>query len=77
MDKGNWIPMDKSLVSALSRKRPYTFIEAAFSYRLHMDNGTVRRYREYTWIWSWTKNRGIGFIWNKAYNIGTAGNLYV
>jgi hypothetical protein len=65
MDKGNWIPMDKSLTAALPVKRPYTLIEAVFSYQVDMDNGTIRGFRDYARIWGWSLNKAIGFIRDK------------
>lgn len=57
--------MDKSLTKALPRKRPYTLIEAVFSYQVDMDNGTIKTFREYARIWGWSKNKVIGFIRNE------------
>jgi len=39
--------------------------EAAFSYQKDLRDGTVRCYRDYARIWSWTKNKAIGFIRDK------------
>lgn len=56
--------MDKALAAALPRKRPYTLIEAAFSYQLDLNNGKCRSFRAYSRIWGWTLKKVIGFIRN-------------
>ncbi|MBI5741356.1 MAG: hypothetical protein HZA16_11650 [Nitrospirae bacterium] len=62
MKEGNWIPMDKSLVAALPKTRPYTLIEAAFSYQLDLNNGTVKAFREYERVWGWSFKKVMNFI---------------
>jgi len=57
--------MDISLVSALPRKRPYTLIEAVFSYQVDIFHGNKKGYREYARIWSWSVTKTIGFIRNE------------
>jgi hypothetical protein len=57
--------MDLSLVSALPRKRPYTLIEAVFSYQVDIFHGTKKGYREYARIWGWSLKKTFGFIRNE------------
>lgn len=65
MGDGNWVPMDKGLTAALPKKKPYTIVEAAFSYQVDRDNGTVKGLREYHCIWGWSTGRVSRFIKEK------------
>ncbi len=65
MKQGNWIALDKDLINALPKKRPYTFLEAAFSYQIDLDKGTVRGFRDYERLWQWTYSKTANFIKNQ------------
>jgi hypothetical protein len=65
MQKGNWMPIDKDLVNALPKKRPYTLLEAAFSYQLDLDNTTVKGFRDYERLWQWSYSKTANFIKNQ------------
>ncbi len=65
MDKGNWVPMDKTLVAALPKRRPYSLIEAVFSYQVDLDKGTVKGERAYSRIWSWSRTRVRAFLYQQ------------
>lgn len=49
--------MDKSLVMALPKKRPYSLVEAVFSYQVDLDKSTVKSEREYARIWNWSRSK--------------------
>ncbi len=70
MKNGNWIKMDKALIKALPTTRPYTLIEAIYSYSVDLNNeyigiGTIKSFREYARIWGWSTNKVIGLLRNK------------
>ena len=62
MNKGKWLAMDKNLVTALPTIRRYTIVEAAYSYQMDKDNGTLKSMRSYSRIWGWSMNRVKNFI---------------
>ena len=67
MKKGQWMPIDINLKDALPRhgSRPYTLLEAAFSYQLDLKNETVKAFREYERMWSWSLKKVMNFIRNE------------
>src|SRR4030042_5422124 len=64
MDKGNWVPMDKALVDALPTKRPYTLLEAVFSYQVDLSSSEIKSYRGYAKIWCWSLTKTVYFLKN-------------
>ena len=62
MKDGNWIPLDKNLVHFLPRDRPYTILEAMFSFRVDMDNEDEKSEIAYSRIWSWSRSKVRRFI---------------
>ena len=55
MKDGNWIPLDKGMAYALPKDRPYTDLEAMYSYTLDMDKGNEKSLHDYSRIWSWSR----------------------
>ncbi len=58
MDKGNWVPLDKRLVSFLPKiadNRPYTKLEAMFSLSVDYDNSTSVSVAQYSRLWKWNR----------------------
>jgi hypothetical protein len=64
MGKGNWLPMDRALHKALPHARPYTVIEAAFSYQADLFANTLKSLRGYAKQWGWSLSKTINFIKN-------------
>lgn len=62
MNKGNWIAMDKELIAALPFKRPYTIIEAVFSYQVDTNNHVEKSLNEYARIWGWSRSKVTQFV---------------
>jgi uncharacterized phage protein (TIGR02220 family) len=62
MKDGNWIPLDKSLASFLPRNRPYTELEAIFSYTKDIDEDKEKAVREYARIWAWSRTKVDNFM---------------
>lgn len=60
---GNWIPLDKSLAQEFKAiKRPFSLIEAMFSYTLDIDCGIEKSIVGYSRIWNWSRNKTHKFI---------------
>ena len=62
MKEGNWIPLDKGLVKALPRDRPYSYIEAMFSYTVDKDNNREGTISGYANLWEWNRKKVRKFI---------------
>lgn len=64
MSRGNkWIPMDQYLAQDFkSIKRPFSRIEAMFSYTLDQDKGHSGSISGYASLWSWSRNKVRRFI---------------
>jgi len=61
--KGNWIPLDKSLAQEFKAiKRPFSLIEAMFSYTLDADHSIEKSIIGYSRIWNWSRNKTRRFI---------------
>ena len=60
--KGGWVPMDKNLVNYLPKNKPYSIVEAAFSYTLDHDNNNNNSVSGYSKLWSWSRSRVRNFI---------------
>lgn len=56
--------MDKALLAALPTSRPYTLIEAAFSYQVDLFSGRTKSRRGYAKIWGWSLTKTIYFLKN-------------
>lgn len=63
MKKGNWVPMDKGLVKTMSSiNRPFSVVEAMFSYSVDQDcckEGTLRGYAK---LWGWSVGKVKRFV---------------
>ena len=66
MSRGdNWIAMDKNLKQAFSYiRRPFSLIEAMYSYSLDRDNGVEGTISGYSTLWSWSRNKVRRFVKN-------------
>lgn len=62
MKSGNWVPLDKSLVKLLPKTRPYSYIEAMFSYTVDRDNDNEGSINGYAVLWGWSRNKVRKFI---------------
>jgi uncharacterized phage protein (TIGR02220 family) len=62
MKDGNWIALDKCLAHYLPRKRPYTILEAMFSYSKDIDEGKENSINGYSRIWSWSRCKVRRFV---------------
>jgi hypothetical protein len=76
MKEGNWLPMDKSLIRALPNRKPYTLIEAVFSYQYHLDIPEDRRDQktvsDWARIWKWSRDRVERFLKGNGCGSGEA-----
>ena len=63
MNKGNWVPIDKTLVKTMSSiNRPFSVVEAMFSYSVDQDcckEGTLRGYAK---LWGWSVGKVKRFV---------------
>ena len=57
MKNGNWIPVDKKIVSLIDGAKPYTEVEAYISLRVDLDNNIIKGMREYSRIWKWSTTK--------------------
>jgi hypothetical protein len=59
MQRGNWVPIDKGLVSSLPvpGSREYSEVEAAFCITCDLDNGNLVSQNGYATLWSWSRGR--------------------
>jgi len=55
MDQGNWLALDKRLMYFLPKDRPYTIIEAMFSYTLDQDKNNNVSIIGYSRMWKWSR----------------------
>ena len=64
MSRGNnWVGLDKNLGQYFkSIKRPFSEIEAMFSYSLNIDNGINGSIAGYSVVWKWSRNKVRRFI---------------
>ncbi|MCP5006888.1 MAG: hypothetical protein GY941_23520 [Planctomycetes bacterium] len=64
MSRGNyWIALDKNMGQYLKYiKRPYSEIEAMYSYSLDVDNGKEGSIAGYSVLWEWSRNKVRRFI---------------
>jgi len=62
MKDGGWIPLDKNLVRYMPKNRPYTELEAMFSYTKDIDEDKEKAVREYARIWSWSRTKVDNFM---------------
>jgi len=63
MKKGNWVPMDKTLVKTLRNiNRPYSVVEAMFSYSVDQDCGKENTLRGYAKLWGWSVGKVRRFV---------------
>jgi hypothetical protein len=59
----NWVALDKNLVQEFTFiNRPYSRIEAMFSYTVDCDNGKCGTFRGYASLWQWSRNKTRKFI---------------
>jgi hypothetical protein len=66
LSKGNgWVKIDKNLKHGLPKdKRPYTTLEAMFSFTCDQDEGLVWSIKGYSKLWNWSRNKVRRFIKN-------------
>ena len=57
MKKGNWIPLDKNLSYFLPKERPFTELEAMFSYTLDINNKRTVSISGYSKLWDWNRKK--------------------
>ena len=64
MSKGNgWIPLDKELIKSLPKDgRPYTILEAMFSYTCDIDEGNKWTIKGYSKLWGWSRCKVRNFV---------------
>lgn len=62
MKKGNWIAIDKRVVSLLPTNREYTVIEALISLSVDRDNKKEGSIRGYASLWGWSRCRVRRFV---------------
>jgi len=64
MSRGNkWVPLDKYLAQYFVKiKRPFSEIEAMFSYTLDIDNGKSGSIAGYSLQWQWSRNKVRRFL---------------
>jgi len=63
--KNNWIPLDKELVKSLPKDgRPYTKLEAMFSFTYDIDCGKQWTINGYSKLWGWSRCKVRNFINN-------------
>lgn len=74
MSRGdNWIPVDKSYKQEFtSIRRPFSRIEAIYSYSLDIDNGKKGTIAGYSMLWQWSRNKVRKFI---TENLSKEGHL--
>jgi hypothetical protein len=57
-----WIPLDKNLVKALPRDRPFTELEAMFSLSVDFDNKNLVTLSGYSSRWGWNRKKVKAFF---------------
>lgn len=62
MKDGKWIALDKALVNFLPKDRPYTVLEAMFSYSKDIHENCENSINSYARIWSWSRCKVRRFI---------------
>lgn len=64
LSKGNgWVPIDKNCVHTLKNiNRPFSWIEALFSYSVDQDEGREGSINGYSKLWGWSRNKVRKFI---------------
>ena len=62
MQKGNWIPLDKNLLTKLPRDRIFSEVEAAFSLSLDYDLNNEITVSGYSGRWGWSRKRVSKFL---------------
>lgn len=62
MKNGNWIALHKELKYFLPKGRPFTILEAMFSYTLDIDNGKEGTISGYHKLWGWSRTKVRKFI---------------
>ena len=62
MRDGNWVPLDKALISFLPKDRPYTYLEAMYSISVDVDNGKENSINGYASLWRWSRCKVHNFI---------------
>lgn len=60
--KNGWIPLDKNLSQYLPHNRPYTRVEAMFSYTKDLDNNKEGTIQGYSNQWQWSRDKVRKFI---------------
>ena len=62
IDGDNWLPIDKRLINYMPKDRPYTLLEAMFSYSLDVYKGSEKSLNGYARIWQWSRNKVRRFV---------------
>lgn len=64
VSKGNgWVSIDKELIKSLPKDgRPYTLLEAMFSYTCDIDEGNKWTIKGYSKLWGWSRCKVRNFI---------------
>jgi hypothetical protein len=61
--KNNWIPLDKNLINELPKtNRPYTKLEAMFSFTYDQDFNNKWSIKGYAKLWNWSRNKVRRFV---------------
>lgn len=58
----NWIPIDKAAACYLPTDRPYTRLEALFSYQKDLDEGKNGNISGYAKLWKWSRTKVRKFL---------------
>jgi len=71
MQRGNWVPVNKKLVSSLpkSGERPYTELEAAFCLTCDFDNESLVSENGYSKLWIWSRGKVSRFAKKQGWEI--------
>jgi hypothetical protein len=71
MQRGNWVPIDKGLVSSLPSpgSREYSEVEAAFCVTVDYDNRKLVSQNGYATLWKWSRGRVKRFAEKRGWSI--------
>ena len=73
--KSGWVPLDKNLQQEFKHiNRPFSRIEAMYSYTLDADNGSAGSIKGYAKLWGWSRNKARKFIQEIRTREGHFGN---
>ena len=69
-DEGDWVHIDKALIKALPKDRPYTLVEAVLSYTVDVTCGKEKSMRAYSRLWSWSPKKVTNFLTKMRVTVG-------